>query len=208
MQKSKKKPYAEHGKQKIYNVKPIKTKKEMREMEQAIQLQGNFYDPSGKRGRRNLMLFYLGCHTGLRVSDLIRLRVHDVIDGGQIQIREKKTGKISHAYINQKTLKKLKHYIALMHLNKNSYLFPSRKGNSHIGSVQVYRFLVSAGKLIGNDAVGTHTMRKTFGWQYYKSGGRIEELQQIFNHASPDVTRRYLGIEDEDINKKLEKFDF
>ena len=117
MQKSKKKTYAEHGKQKIYNVKPIKTQKDLREMEQAIQLQGNFYDPSGKRGRRNLMLFYLGCHTGLRVSDLIRLRVHDVIDGGQIQIREKKTGKISHAYINQKTLKKLKHYIALMRCN-------------------------------------------------------------------------------------------
>lgn len=196
---------------KIYEVKPLKTQEEVDDMRQVLRGQGSDFFTTNRTGRRNLMLFDLGCLTGLRVSDIVGLRVKDVIKGGVPKIREVKTRKRTHTYINKALLHEIKQYVAFMHLKPEDWLFPSRKksvGSGHISTTQVYRFLVEAGDMLGRHDIGTHTMRKTFGWQYYKSGGRIEELQQILNHTTPAVTRRYLGLDQEDINNKLKNFHF
>jgi len=50
---------------------------------------------------------------------------------------------------------------------------------------------------VGLDEVGTHTMRKTFGYWHYKEFGDVADLQQLFNHSSQSVTLRYIGIAQE-----------
>ena len=53
---------------------------------------------------------------------------------------------------------------------------------------------------------GTHTMRKTFGYHHYKKFKDIAMLQKIFNHCSPEVTLRYIGIEQEQIEESYTQF--
>lgn len=92
-------------------------------------------------------------------------------------------------------------------MDDHEYLFQSQKGdNKPISRVQAYRVLNKAAREVGLDEVGTHTMRKTFGYWHYKEFGDVADLQQLFNHSSQSVTLRYIGIAQEDTDKRLENF--
>jgi integrase len=93
-------------------------------------------------------------------------------------------------------------------MNEKEYLFQSRKGdNKPISRVQAYRVLKKAGKEIGQQKVGTHTLRKTFGYHHYKKNKDVALLQRIFNHSSPSITLDYIGITQDEINESTEGFD-
>ena len=80
-------------------------------------------------------------------------------------------------------------------------LFPSRKGNGSIKRNQAYKILSEAAHAVGiKDNIGTHSMRKTFGYHAYKTGIDISILQKIFNHSCPSITLRYIGITQDDID--------
>ena len=73
---------------------------------------------------------------------------------------------------------------------------------------QVYRFINRACKNLGIEAnVGTHTMRKTFGYHHYKQYKDVVILQKIFNHSSQSITLRYIGIEQDDIDMSYQNFE-
>lgn len=96
-------------------------------------------------------------------------------------------------------------YIRLM--SDEEYLFQSRKGeNKPISRVQAYRILNSAAEYVGLQEVGTHTLRKTFGYWHYNQNKDVALLQQIFNHSSPSVTLRYIGINEDIKDKSIENF--
>lgn len=152
---------------------------------------------------RDYMLFTVGINTGLRISDILQLRVID-IKGSHIVIREKKTGKAKRFYINEQLRNELDNYTKGM--NDNDYLFPSRKGDKPITRVQAYRILNAVATKLGLEEVGTHTLRKTFGYFHYKQYKDVAILQDIFNHSSPSVTLRYIGITDDIKDKTIEQF--
>ena len=80
-------------------------------------------------------------------------------------------------------------------------MFPSRKGSSAIQRNQAYKILNEAARTVGiQESIGTHSMRKTFGYHAYKSGIDIALLQKIFNHSCPSVTLRYIGITQDSID--------
>ena len=56
------------------------------------------------------------------------------------------------------------------------------------------------------DRIGTHSMRKTFGYHHYKKYKNIAILQKIFNHSSPQITIRYIGIEQDEIDDSYRNF--
>ena len=86
-------------------------------------------------------------------------------------------------------------------------LFKSRKGeNRPITTVQAYRIISEAAKRIGLEEIGTHTMRKTFGYWHYQQYKDVAILQEIFNHSSPSVTLRYIGINQDNIDKSYINF--
>ncbi|WP_256239245.1 site-specific integrase [Bacillus sp. EB600] len=153
---------------------------------------------------RDYVLFTLGINVGLRVSDILKLQVKDVRGKTHIQLREQKTKKVSRFYLPAPLRELLEDYTK--ELSSEAYLFPSRKGDKPISTTQAYRILNKAGSMIDLEAVGTHTMRKTFGYHYYKRTKDVATLMEIFNHSAPSITKRYIGITQDEIDKSLEDF--
>lgn len=157
---------------------------------------------------RNYLLFTLGINTGLRISDLLKLKISDVVVGktgilkDNIYIREIKTKKEKVFAINKTSKVAITEYLdSLNEYELFWYLFKSKKGeNAPITRVQAYDILNKAAKLIGiKDNIGTHTLRKTFGYHARMRGTPIEVLQKIFNHSSPIITMRYIGITQDEL---------
>lgn len=165
---------------------------------------------------RNELLFILGINVGLRISDILRLKAQDLIrTGGKtakdyVVITEKKTEKTKKFYIGDIVKKVIETYLKEnpnMHLS--DYLFKSRKGdNSPITRQQAYRIINSAAEALGlverddngvivSGEIGTHTLRKTFGYHAFQNGTSLELLMDIFNHSSKSQTLRYIGITEE-----------
>jgi integrase len=179
-------------------VEPIRDEKKIKAMKLILK----------DKNIRDYVLFTLGINTGLRVSDLLRLRFSDVVtDSGKIKdsiyIRETKTGKEKVFSINKTAKDAIKEY--LDRLNKKYepswFLFKSKKGsNKAISRVQAYDILNSAARMIGiYENIGTHTLRKTFGYHARLKGVPIEILQRIFNHSAPGITMRYIGITQDEL---------
>ena len=177
-------------------VQPIRERKKIREMDTYLR---------GKSDRDHI-LWYIGIHTGMRVSDIVKLQAKDLDPGEKIE--EKKTGKKRMLYANDKVQRELRRYVNDQGIRPDGWLFPSRRsdGSGHISEVQAYRILRSAGKAVGLEHIGTHTMRKTFGYHFYKKTQDIVMLMRIFNHSSPSITLRYIGLEQEEIAESLTGF--
>ena len=89
------------------------------------------------------------------------------------------------------------------------YLIKSAKGeNKAISRQQAYDILSKAGKKFGISKIGTHTLRKTFGYHMYQQTKDIVTLQQIFNHASVQVTMRYIGLTKDMRDTNMRKLSF
>lgn len=157
-----------------------------------------------KQHYRNYFLFVLGINTGLRISDLLALRVGDVKGKSHIVITEQKTGKLKRFKINNE----LQEHICKFTIDKErtAFLFQSRRGTDRIHRVQAWKILNSAAQEVGLEEIGTHTLRKTFGYHFYQQYKDVAVLQQIFNHSSPAVTMRYIGITQDIIDEAVDGF--
>ena len=155
-------------------------------------------------GDRDYVLFLLGINSGLRVGDLLKIKVSEIQGKKVVSLREGKTGKRRTIHLGN-IYDELNAYIDT--LNITEWLFPSRKGTGPITRVQAYRQLNKAAQMVDMpDGIGTHTLRKTFGYWHYKQFKDIAELQNILNHAHPHLTLRYIGITDEQIETNLKTF--
>ncbi|KMY41465.1 site-specific integrase [Peribacillus loiseleuriae] len=177
------------------NVQPLRTAKEIEDMKWALRRYGS---------ERDYFLFVFGINTGLRVSDIVPLTVGDVRGKAHVVIREKKTNKTKRFMLPVKLREEIEDYTA--HMSDEEYLFSSRKGNGPITPTQAYRALVKAGDVLGRGDIGTHTMRKTFGYAYYRRTKDLAFLQNIFNHSAPSITKRYIGITQDEIDETLKDF--
>jgi integrase len=145
-----------------------------------------------------------GINLGLRISDLLQLRVKDVRKQ-YVSLREKKTGKEKRIKINKTLRKALDLYIK--DRDDQEYVFRSREGlNKPISRSSAYIILREAAEYVGLDSIGTHTLRKTFGYWHYKKFKDVALLQEIFNHSSPDITLRYIGITQDTMDKTMDDF--
>ena len=84
--------------------------------------------------------------------------------------------------------------------------FPPEKGDKAISPTQAYRQLNKAADFAEVENVGNHTLRKTFGYWFYKQTRDIAMLQGILNHSHPAITLRYIGITEEETNNVLKTF--
>lgn len=176
-------------------VQPIRDKEKIEQMK--IELL--------KSGYRDYMIFVIGINTGLRISDLLQLKVKDVRDRTHIVIQEQKTGKTKRFMINDQLRNDINKYIQGM--NDEEYLFQSNKRyNRPLSRVQAYRILNKAAANVGLKEVGTHTLRKTFGYWHYQKYKDVALLQELFNHSAPSVTLRYIGINQDIMDKTIEDF--
>ena len=176
-------------------VQPIRDKNKIEEMKNELL----------KSGYRNYMMFVLGINTGLRIGDLLKLRVEDIKDKTHIIIQEQKTGKIKRFMINMQLKLEIDKYIRNM--KDDEYLFQSQKGiNKPIGRVQAYRILNIAAKKVELEEIGCHSMRKVFGYFHYQQYKDVALLQNLFGHSAPSITLRYIGINQDVMDKTIEDF--
>jgi integrase len=157
---------------------------------------------------RNHLLFVMGINNGLRTGDLLKLRVKDLRGmkpGDSIIIKEGKTGKQNILVINKTVHKVLAQYLAESTLSDEDYLFKSRKGDHPLTIQAVNAFVKKwtlAINLKGN--YGAHSLRKTWGYvQRINYGVGFDVICKRFNHQSPAVTMRYLGITDKEVQNIL-----
>lgn len=158
---------------------------------------------------RDCLLIATGSYLGLRASDLLNLKWKDVDNKLEVEITERKTGKVRRITINQ-FLRKLIKELRSIHVSEGRYhpddfLFANRWGGK-ISIQYINRRLHDIFDKYGVKAKNpsTHTLRKTFGKRVWDMDGRSERaliyLTQIFNHSSVQITRRYIGIVQEDID--------
>ncbi|MGG3942091.1 tyrosine-type recombinase/integrase [Peribacillus psychrosaccharolyticus] len=180
------------------DVQPIRNQQQLDDMKWALKRHCS---------ERDYILFILGCETGLRVGDLLRLPTHQILalKGKQnkiLRVKEGKTQKIRDIYIAN-CFQEVYGYAKNV---QSACLFPSRKGDNPITPTQAYRQLNKAAEYAGVEHVGNHTLRKTFGYWFYKATKDIAMLQRILHHSHPSVTLRYIGITEEETNNILKTF--
>ena len=155
-------------------------------------------------GDRDYIMFLMGINTGLRVSDLLKIKINDIKRKNKITIIEGKTKKPRDIYLTN-IYDDLNSYIDTV--ERTQWLFPSRKGDKPISRIQAYRQLNRASAMVDMpDGIGTHTLRKTFGYWHYKQFKDVAELQLILNHSHPQITLDYIGITDEQIENNMKNF--
>ncbi len=162
---------------------------------------------------RNYLLVIIGLNTALRISDILRLKWGNVYDFRRkkferhISIVEQKTGKKAEIYINESIRHALRLYQKEWEKNRawdeEQYLFAGRKNTGHpISRVQAHRIIKEVAENCHiPGVVSCHSLRKTFGYYAWQQGVSPVMLMNIYNHSSYAVTRRYLGIEQDDRDK-------
>lgn len=175
-------------------VQPIRSKEKIEEVKQILK----------EQSKRDRFLFVMGINCGLRISDMLQLKVQDVLGREYMKIKEGKTDKYKRFRINASLQNEIADYTTGM--DPEDYLFPSRKGTQPITRVQAYRILNKAAAEAGLEEIGTHTLRKTFGYHFYKKTKDVAMLQDIFNHSAPSVTKRYIGISQDEIDQAIDDF--
>ncbi|HBG48574.1 MAG TPA: site-specific integrase [Cyanobacteria bacterium UBA9971] len=177
-------------------VQPIRDKKTIEDIKNILL----------KENTRNYVLFCAGINIGLRISDILKLKVTDVKDKTHIVLIEEKTNKQKRFYINDD----LRNYFNVLTHNMpdDAYIFESKKVKGKpLDRFQAYRIINDACRKAGvSDEIGTHTLRKTFGYHHYNQFKDIAMLQNIFNHSSQSVTLRYIGINDDMIDESYKNF--
>ena len=175
---------------------PIRDKIELHAMAEYFRAKGEF---------RNYVLIVLGAHTALRISDLLRLKWEDVYDEDRqrfrahITLTEQKTGKQKIIALNDHAIHALRCY--LPH-KKGSYIFESRNGGKPIDRSQAWRIVREAASATGATGhISCHSLRKTWGYHAWASG-KVSPvvIMDIYNHSNYNVTKRYLGVAQDDLD--------
>jgi integrase len=189
-------------------VEPIRDRKKIAQIKNQLR---------GQRRHRDLLMFVVGINTALRVSDLLKLQVGDFVEpGGKIKsrfwIREEKRGKRNEIIINDSIQEALKEYLATYPAiaeNPNHFVFfNTRSGdfNEPIKRGQAWKFISAICEEIGlRGNFGTHTLRKTWGYDARLAGVDLALIMHQLNHNSLTYTKRYIGITDDELEAVVRK---
>lgn len=170
-----------------------------------------------KPNYRNELLIVLGLNTALRISDILSLEWDSVYNfdkkefRNHIFITEQKTGKVSQIYLNSTVLDTLRKYKVYLNQNNkiiepDTFLFNHSNKNMPITRIQAFRIIKEAADYYDiSGVISCHSLRKTFGYHAWKQGVEPALLVTVFNHSSFDITKRYLGIEQDDKDKIFKK---
>ena len=189
-------------------VEPIRDKAVINRIAEALK------DDQTAAGKRRYLLYMFGLYLGRRISDLLKLKVGDVFGKDKFVIKEKKTGKQIELFITKNLKAAIKD--RLSGFAADDYIFASSrpdritKKQKAIDRRTAYRD-IQAIKAIGNFPadynLGTHTLRKTFGYHYYQATHDIAGLMKLFNHTKEETTLIYIGIASDEVKQTFRKID-
>ena len=161
------------------------------------------------------LLIAIGCFWGLRISDILSLRWSQILNVDEFTIKEKKTDKLRTIRINAQ----LKRHITdcfkgIVPININAPVFISQKGTIYtVQRINVILKEIKAKYKLKVENFSCHSLRKTFGRQVYNQNSENAELalvklMELFNHSSVAITKRYLGLRQEEILQAYDSLSF
>lgn len=156
------------------------------------------------------LLLLVGFNTSLRISDIRRFRVRELRNRDYAETRAQKTGKETRILINPPARRAINRLLAGR--NGDEYILQSRQKTPDrkpqpITRQRAYQIMNLIAKKAGiKDPIGCHTLRKTFGYHYYKLTGDVVSLQRILCHSSRRETLIYIGMIQEEIDESLMRF--
>ena len=157
------------------------------------------------------LILLIGFNTSLRVSDFRRFKVQDLRGKDYAMIQAKKTGKEARILINPQARREINRLLAGR--KADEYIFQSRQKDAvthkyrPISRQRCYQIINHIAREAGiQDRIGCHTLRKTFGYHYYKMTGDVVSLQRILCHSYQRETLVYIGVVQENIDESLMKF--
>lgn len=173
-------------------VEPIRNKEDIKRMYQVLSM----------KSKRDYLFFKLAIHTGIRLTDLLKIEVKD--------IKNPQRGNIKTAWIENtvpsikiklpETLRQeLTDYIDDYQLANQQLLFQSIRTHQALSRQQAYRIIHQAAEELGILHIGLTTLRKTFAYHAYESGISISIIQKYLGHQTTQETMKFIGI------KKIEK---
>jgi integrase len=193
------------NKGKLVGQKPPLKRKEVWAIRVKLQIDKNY---------RDLAMFNLAIDSKLRACDLVKLRLSDVSQGGQIASRaivmQQKTKAPVQFEITQQTRDALGHWVNTNNISSSDYLFPSKSSViRHISTRQYARVLKSWLEAAGLDSslYGTHSLRRTKPAMIYRQTKNLRAVQLLLGHGKLESTVRYLGIEVDDALEISEQVD-
>ena len=163
----------------------------------------NYYLQQGQI--RNYVLATICVHTALRISDVLNLTYDDVYDPvtktprQSITITEKKTGKTKSIALHKNIIQALRLYHHKA--QPGAALILNKQTGKSITRIHAYRLVRTAAEALGFiNRISCHSLRKTFGYHAWKAGISPAVIMEIYNHSSLAITRRYLGVNQDDMN--------
>lgn len=190
----------------MISVEPIRDREKIKEIESALGLLDTDI------GRKQYLLFMIGIYLARRISDMIVLRVDDLRGKEVFIIKEKKTKKRIELPIPERLQRILKQ--RLKGMDGGDYIFQSRQRDAkgrpaHISRKTGYNYVKAIGDIGELDfPFACHSLRKTFGYHYYKRTHDIAMLMDLFNHSREKVTLMYIGIAIDEKRAALSKWEF
>lgn len=174
------------------------------------QLEDDLAELTDPRGQRLYMMLMMGVYLGLRISDLLRIRVKDLRGQDVLVMREQKTGKTTQLPIPNRLKSICRKRLA--GLPAEALVLQSRQRGPEgepraITRKTAYNDIQAMGRLMRvSYPVGCHSLRKTFGYHYYRQTKDIGFLMLWFNHSSVDITKRYIGIDLDERAQRIKGF--
>lgn len=165
---------------------------------------------------RNYALIVLSLHTALRISDVLSLKWEMIYDfekklfRNHLSVLEKKTGKTNVIAINSLIISALKAYFKEQKPHAGDYIFTKTTNYSApLSRSQAFRIIKKAAdSSLGIPNISCHSLRKTFGYHAWKQGTPPAPLMDIYNHSSYAVTKKYLGITQDERDSIFMKINF
>ena len=138
---------------------------------------------------------------GLRISDIVRLRLCDIVRDGdryRLAITEQKTGKQRVFTVPLVIEQYIENYCLRNGISRNDLMFP-------VTTRAIQKQLALVCNYLGYEGISTHSFRKWYATEIYKNNGYdIALVQRLLQHSSAAVTQRYIGIEPQRIEKAIE----
>lgn len=176
----------------------------LRKKEDIQKMKDYFYN---RKEWRNYALIIVGLNTALRINDILHIKWNEVYNReknsfySHIHLVEQKTKKETFIVLNHAVVEALTIYKnSLKHFRGSNYIFCSSKSeNQPLSRVQAFRIIKDTAKKMDlGENISCHSLRKTFGYQAWKNGAEPALLMTIYNHSSYEITKRYLGINQDD----------
>lgn len=151
---------------------------------------------------RNTAILLVMLDTGVRASELCRLKVEDVsLETGHVLVKPFGSGRKTKGrdvYIGKTTRKAVWRWLSLREASPADYLFTTKDGRPY-NRLMLRGLFVRLGKKAGVPGAGPHRARHSFAVSFIRNGGHVFALQRLLGHSDLQMSQRYLALAEADL---------